>query len=123
MIGPLELVRCRVRRHYESLYSLGVGLAAFAGLTIVALDVELCDCFLEYGQTTARIAIEELRALQSCGAPLLNYVLRVIGRSHQRPSDGGTKTNRMAARVSADRGWDAWQAAGLPIAKKPSPDV
>src|SRR5262249_48704041 len=62
-----------VRRGYESLYSLGIAftayaaaeaahgsgfLAAFAaGLTIAALDVELCDCFLEYGQTTAEMAL------------------------------------------------------------------
>ncbi len=33
-------------------------LAAFAaGLTISALDVELCDCFLEYGETTAEMAL------------------------------------------------------------------
>jgi len=33
-------------------------LAAFcACLTIAALDVELCDCFLEYGQTTAEMTL------------------------------------------------------------------
>src|SRR4029453_7268255 len=58
---------------YESLYSLGIAftayaaaeavhgsgfLAAFAaGLTIAALDVELCDCFLKYGQTPAEMAL------------------------------------------------------------------
>ncbi|MBC7925632.1 MAG: cation:proton antiporter, partial [Bryobacteraceae bacterium] len=58
---------------YESIYSLGVAFAAFAaaeafhgsgflaafaaGLTISALDVELCDCFLEYGETTAEMAL------------------------------------------------------------------
>jgi NhaP-type Na+/H+ or K+/H+ antiporter len=62
-----------VLRDYESIYSLGIAftayaaaeavhgsgfLAAFAaGLTIAALDVELCDCFLEYGQTTAEMAL------------------------------------------------------------------
>ena len=62
-----------MRRDYESLYSLGVAFAAFAvaesvhgsgflaafaaGLTISALDVELCDCFLEYGETTAEMAL------------------------------------------------------------------
>ena len=74
-IGALDLVRRRigVRREYESIYSLGVAflayagaealhgsgfLAAFAaGLTISALDVELCDCFLEYGETTAEMAL------------------------------------------------------------------
>jgi NhaP-type Na+/H+ or K+/H+ antiporter len=74
-IEMLQLVRKRtgVRRDYESIYSLGVAFAAFAaaeavhgsgflaafaaGLTISALDVELCDCFLEYGQTTAEMAL------------------------------------------------------------------
>jgi NhaP-type Na+/H+ or K+/H+ antiporter len=74
-IGALELVRRQmgVRRDYESIYSLGVAFAAFAlaesmhgsgfiaafaaGLTIAALDVELCDCFLEYGETTAEMAL------------------------------------------------------------------
>jgi NhaP-type Na+/H+ or K+/H+ antiporter len=71
----LEYVRRRtgIRRDYESIYSLGVAFAAFAGaeafhgsgflaafaagLTISALDVELCDCFLEYGETTAEMAL------------------------------------------------------------------
>jgi NhaP-type Na+/H+ or K+/H+ antiporter len=74
-VTALEFVRHRigVRRDYESLYSLGVAFAAFAvaeavhgsgflaafaaGLTIAALDVELCDCFLEYGETTAEMAL------------------------------------------------------------------
>jgi NhaP-type Na+/H+ or K+/H+ antiporter len=74
-IAALEMIRHKtgVRRDYESIYSLGVAftayaaaeavhgsgfLAAFAaGLTIAALDVELCDCFLEYGQTTAEMAL------------------------------------------------------------------
>jgi len=62
-----------VRRDYESLYSLGVAftayaaaeavhgsgfLAAFAaGMTIAALDVELCDCFIEYGGVTAEMLL------------------------------------------------------------------
>jgi NhaP-type Na+/H+ or K+/H+ antiporter len=74
-VATLDMVRRRVgvRRDYESLYSLGVAFAAFAaaealhgsgflaafaaGLTIAALDVELCDCFLEYGETTAEMAL------------------------------------------------------------------
>src|SRR6185437_12549262 len=74
-VGMLELVRKRlgVRRDYESIYSLGVAFAAYAaaeavhgsgflaafaaGLTISAVDVELCDCFLEYGETTAEMAL------------------------------------------------------------------
>ncbi|PDV97283.1 cation:proton antiporter [Candidatus Chloroploca asiatica] len=71
----LVLVRDRfgVRREYESLYVIGVALAAFAaaealggsgflaafaaGLVVSSLDVELCDCFLEYGQVTAEMAL------------------------------------------------------------------
>jgi NhaP-type Na+/H+ or K+/H+ antiporter len=74
-VAVLDVIRRRVgmRRDYESLYSLGVAftaysvaesvhgsgfLAAFAaGLTISTLDVELCDCFLEYGETTAEMAL------------------------------------------------------------------
>ncbi|HKY07079.1 MAG TPA: cation:proton antiporter, partial [Candidatus Binatia bacterium] len=73
--SALEMIRRKtgVLRDYESIYSLGVAftayaaaesvhgsgfLAAFAaGLTIAALDVQLCDCFLEYGQTTAEMAL------------------------------------------------------------------
>ena len=72
-ITLLERVRKRftVRRDYESLYALGVAftayaaaesvggsgfLAAFAaGIVIAKLDVELCDCFLDYGQATAEM--------------------------------------------------------------------
>lgn len=65
--------RFGVRREYEALYVIGVALGAFAaaetlggsgflaafaaGLVIASLDVELCDCFLEYGQITAEIAL------------------------------------------------------------------
>jgi NhaP-type Na+/H+ or K+/H+ antiporter/rhodanese-related sulfurtransferase len=74
-VATLDLVRRRIgiRRDYESLYSLGIAFAAFAaaetvhgsgflavfmaGLTISALDVELCDCFREYGETTAELAL------------------------------------------------------------------
>lgn len=74
-VAALDLVRRRigVRRDYESLYSLGVAFTAFAtaeavhgsgflavfaaGLTIAALDVELCDCFLDYGGSTAELAL------------------------------------------------------------------
>jgi len=74
-VSALTFIRKRfgVRRDYESIYSLGVAFAAYAaadalhgsgflaafaaGLTIVVLDVELCDCFLEYGETTAEMAL------------------------------------------------------------------
>ncbi|HZE69654.1 MAG TPA: cation:proton antiporter [Pyrinomonadaceae bacterium] len=74
-VAALDLIRRRIgiRRDYESLYSLGVAftayaaaeavhgsgfLAAFAaGMTIAALDVELCDCFVEYGAVTAEMLL------------------------------------------------------------------
>lgn len=74
-VATLDLVRRRigVRRDYESIYSIGVAFTAFAaaesvhgsgflavfaaGLTISALDVELCDCFLDYGSSTAELAL------------------------------------------------------------------
>jgi NhaP-type Na+/H+ or K+/H+ antiporter len=72
-ITLLDQVRKKVgvRRDYESLYALGIAftayaaaeavggsgfLAAFAaGLTVAALDVELCDCFLDYGEASAEM--------------------------------------------------------------------
>ena len=74
-ITLLSRVRSRigVRRDYESLYALGLAftgfaaaeavggsgfLAAFAaGLVINSQDVELCDCFLEYGEATAEMLL------------------------------------------------------------------
>jgi sodium/hydrogen antiporter len=74
-VAALDLMRRRlgVRRDYESLYSLGIAftayaaaesvhgsgfLAAFAaGITIAALDVELCDCFVEYGEVTGEMLL------------------------------------------------------------------
>ena len=72
-VAALDQVRRKltVRRDYESLYALGVAftayaaaeavhgsgfLAAFAaGLTIAAVDAELCDCFLDFGQAAAEM--------------------------------------------------------------------
>ena len=74
-VAALDLIRKRfgVRRDYESLYSLGVAFTAFAaaeavhgsgflaafaaGMTIAVLDVELCDCFIEYGGVTAEMLL------------------------------------------------------------------
>jgi NhaP-type Na+/H+ or K+/H+ antiporter len=86
-ITMLATVRDRVgvRRDYESLYALGLGfgayaaaeavggsgfLAAFAaGLSIATLDVELCDCFLEYGEATAEMLL--LLTFVAFGASLI----------------------------------------------------
>lgn len=74
-VAALDLIRKQlgVRRDYESLYSLGIAFTAFAaaeavhgsgflaafaaGMTIAALDVELCDCFVEYGGVTAEMLL------------------------------------------------------------------
>jgi NhaP-type Na+/H+ or K+/H+ antiporter len=74
-VSALDLARRRlgIRRDYESLYSLGIAFAAYAaaesvhgsgflaafaaGMTISFFDVELCDCFQEYGETTAELAL------------------------------------------------------------------
>jgi NhaP-type Na+/H+ or K+/H+ antiporter len=65
--------RFTVRRDYESLYAIGLALSAFAlaeevggsgflaafaaGLMVSVQDVELCDCFLEYGEATAEMLL------------------------------------------------------------------
>ena len=83
--------RVGVRRDYESLYALGVGFASFAaaeavggsgflaafaaGLAIAALDVELCDCFLEYGEATAEMLL--LLTFVAFGTSLVWTGLRV----------------------------------------------
>jgi NhaP-type Na+/H+ or K+/H+ antiporter len=74
-LGIIALVRVRdrigVRRDYESLYALGIAFTAFAlaervdgsgflaafaaGLVIAVQDLELCDCFLEFGEATAEM--------------------------------------------------------------------
>lgn len=65
--------RTEISREYRALYGVGTILAAYvageavgssgflavfaAGLTTVALDHDLCDCFLEYGETTSEMAM------------------------------------------------------------------
>jgi len=108
-LATLDLMRRRVgvRRDYESLYSLGIAFAAFAaaesvhgsgflaafgaGLTIAAFDVELCDCFKEYGETTAELLLLLTFVLLggsliwsglslATGATLLFVLLVLVGR-------------------------------------------
>ena len=94
-ITLLDQVRRRigVRRDYESLYALGVAftsfaaaeavggsgfLAAFAaGLIIAALDVELCDCFLDYGEASAEMFL--LLTFVAFGAGLIWTGFSVAG--------------------------------------------
>lgn len=95
-LGITALVRVRarvgVRRDYESLYAIGLAfsgyaaaegvggsgfLAAFAaGLLVVAQDVELCDCFLEYGEATAEMLL--LLTFVALGTSLIWAGLTVI---------------------------------------------
>jgi sodium/hydrogen antiporter len=93
-VATLDLIRRRigVRRDYESVYSLGVAFTAYAaaeavhgsgflaaftaGITIVALDVELCDCFIDYGGATAEMAL--LFTFVLFGASLIWHGFTVI---------------------------------------------
>ncbi len=65
--------RWGIRREYQALYGIGLVLAAyaagqavygdgflaafFAGLAVNIFSVSLCDCFLEYGEVTAEMAM------------------------------------------------------------------
>ena len=65
--------RFGIRREHQSLYGVGLVLAAYsaataaggdgflgafaAGLAVVLLNQSLCDCFLEYGEVTAEMAM------------------------------------------------------------------
>jgi sodium/hydrogen antiporter len=65
--------RFSIRREYQALYGIGLVLASysiaqmvggdgflsafFAGLAVALFDVTLCDCFLEYGEVTAEMAM------------------------------------------------------------------
>jgi hypothetical protein len=97
-ITLLDQVRRRVgvRRDYESLYALGVAFTAFAaaeavggsgflaafaaGLVIAALDVELCDCFLDYGEASAEMFL--LLTFVAFGAGLIWTGVSLAGDWH-----------------------------------------
>lgn len=65
--------RLSIRREYQALYGIGLVLAAysiaqalggdgflaafFAGLAVALFDVTLCDCFMDYGEVTAEMAM------------------------------------------------------------------
>ncbi|MGH7724431.1 MAG: cation:proton antiporter [Candidatus Eiseniibacteriota bacterium] len=84
--------RVGVRRDYESLYALGLAFSAFAaaeavggsgfvaafaaGLLVASQDVELCDCFLEYGEATAEMLL--LLTFVALGTTLIWTGLGVI---------------------------------------------
>jgi NhaP-type Na+/H+ or K+/H+ antiporter len=94
-IVVLEQIRAKVgvRRDYESLYALGLAFSAFAlaesvggsgflaafaaGLMVSSQDVELCDCFLEYGEATAEMLL--LLTFVALGTSLIWTGLAVFG--------------------------------------------
>lgn len=65
--------RMGIRREHQALFGVGLVLVAYAaavavggdgflaafaaGFAVVALDLSLCDCFLEYGETTVEMAM------------------------------------------------------------------
>ncbi|MEO5567029.1 MAG: cation:proton antiporter, partial [Gemmatimonadaceae bacterium] len=81
-----------VRRDYESIYALGLAFTAyavaesvggsgflaafFAGLMVAMQDVELCDCFLEYGEATAEMLL--LLTFVALGTSLIWTGLSII---------------------------------------------
>jgi len=83
-----------MRRDYESLYVLGIAFTAYAaaealhasgfmaafaaGLTISLTDVELCDCFHDYGEATAEMLL--LLSFIAFGASLVWTGLGVLDR-------------------------------------------
>jgi NhaP-type Na+/H+ or K+/H+ antiporter len=87
--------RVGVRRDYESMYALGLAftgyaaaeavggsgfLAAFAaGFMVASQDVELCDCFLEYGEATAEMLL--LLTFVALGTSLIWSGLTVVNVS------------------------------------------
>jgi NhaP-type Na+/H+ or K+/H+ antiporter len=72
LMGRMD-ARFGIRREYQALYGIGLVLAAyatgqaidgdgflaafFAGLAVNIFNVSLCDCFLEYGEVTAEMAM------------------------------------------------------------------
>lgn len=72
LIGAVD-ARLPIRREYQALFGVGLVLAAYAagqavsgggfltaftaGVAVVVLNRELCDCFFEYGEVTSEVAM------------------------------------------------------------------
>jgi sodium/hydrogen antiporter len=72
LVGQAD-ARFHIRREYQALYGIGLVLAAYvagqtlgvdgflaafaAGVAVTVFNYELCDCFLEYGEITAEMAM------------------------------------------------------------------
>ena len=84
--------RMGIRREHQALYGIGLVLAAYtaataaggdgflsafaAGMAVVLLNQRLCDCFLEYGETTSEAAM--LLAFILFGAVLSGIIGNVL---------------------------------------------
>ena len=95
-LGVMALTRVRaragVRRDYEALYALALAFIAYAaaeaaggsgfvaafaaGLTIGAQDLELCDCFVEYGEATSLMLL--LLTFVAFGSSLIWTGLQIV---------------------------------------------
>lgn len=124
-------VRYGIRREHQALYGIGLVVASYtaatqaggdgflaafaAGFAVTAFNFELCDCFLEYGEVTAEMAM--LFAFVLFGAvlssimdevaviPALIFAFIVIGVA--RPASFGLVLQR--ANISpAARGFISW---------------
>src|SRR6185312_14897391 len=123
--------RYSIRREYQALYGIGLVLASysaaqalggdgflaafFAGLAVALFEITLCDCFMEYGEVTAEMAM--LLAFILFGAVLgplfgtipfgMALLFAVIAIVVVRPAALGTALLR--ARMSPlARGFIAW---------------
>ena len=94
-IVALDQIRSKlgVRRDYESLYALGLAFSSFAlaesvggsgflaafaaGIMVSSQDVELCDCFLEYGEATAEMLL--LLTFVALGTSLIWTGFSILG--------------------------------------------
>src|SRR5262245_9215528 len=123
--------RFGIRRAYQALYGLGLVLGAFAagqavhgdgfltaffaGLAVTLFNVALCDCFLEYGEVTAEMAMllafvlfgAVLSSLLSTVALLPPLVLALLTISLARPLALGAVLlgARMSYTARAFIGW------------------
>lgn len=121
-VRSLDWIRPRtgLRRDYESLFVIGVAFAAFAaaefvhgsgfmsaftaGLVIAFLDLDLCDCFHEYGEATSEMFL--LFAFVALGTSLIWRGLDVI-----RPATVAFAMVALFARSAVL--WPATRAAGM----------
>lgn len=123
--------RFGIRREFQSLYGIGLVLAAYAagatvgvdgflaafaaGLAVTVLNQTLCDCFLEYGEATSEMAMLVAFVLfgallsETIGqAPAAALVLAAIVIFVVRPAAFGMLLMRAPHLGWAGRGFIAW---------------